>query len=119
MNSNSADGGLAPHHDAIGATLAALAGRKGGPAQGGPPGGGAQARQGGAAAPGAPLGGGGPAGSGAAYGLPPLDAAALRQGHPLSRCLAVLGLVMQHPAAAPFCAQVGGARPARCLTFSF
>lgn len=58
------------------------------------------------------LGGGpsGPAGGrpglgGPDYGLPQLDAAALRQGHPLQRCLNVLNYVMQHPAAAPFCSQ--------------
>ncbi len=39
------------------------------------------------------------------YGLPQLDASALRQGHPLQRCLNVINYVMQHPSAAPFCSQ--------------
>ena len=44
----------------------------------------------------------------ASYGLPPIDSAVLRQGHPLHRCLNVLNYVMQHPSAAPFCSQVCG-----------
>ncbi|CAL8463497.1 g3031 [Coccomyxa elongata] len=60
--------------------------------------------------------GGGPSGQpggrpglgGLDYGLPQLDAPALRQGHPLQRCLNVLNYVMQHPAAAPFCSQDAG-----------
>ena len=44
--------------------------------------------------------------NGGAFALSPAEVAALRQGHPLYRCLSVLNHVMQHPAAAPFCSQV-------------
>lgn len=44
--------------------------------------------------------------NGGSFALTPADIGALRQGHPLYRCLSVLNHVMQQPAAAPFCSQV-------------
>ncbi len=44
--------------------------------------------------------------NGVSFALSLSDIAALRQGHPLFRCLNVLNHVMQQPAAAPFCSQV-------------
>ena len=44
--------------------------------------------------------------NGSSIALSPADINALRQGHPLLRCLSVLNHVMQQPAAAPFCSQV-------------
>ena len=44
--------------------------------------------------------------NGGSFALSPAELNALRQGHPLLRCLNVLNHVMQQPAAAPFCSQV-------------
>lgn len=46
--------------------------------------------------------------NGGSFALSPSDITALRQGHPLFRCLNVLNHVMQQPAAASFCSQVHG-----------